>query len=190
MEKYFDKLYTKDFKTFIEELAVNVKQEKKTFVITANPETLMIGTENEAFDAVLKSEDSTIVADGIGVVKAAHMLNIPVQGRVPGVEIVQELFKILNEEKKSLYLLGAKPNAKDEISLGIKIVYDADIIKESFGEKTEKEYKELIWEDIKEINKTLPVFKKIKEVIITTEPLEKTTTQKIKRFKEIEKILK
>ena len=30
--------------------------------------------------------------------------------------------------------------------------------------------------NIKEINKTLPVFKKIKEVIITTEPLEKTTT--------------
>ena len=33
-------------------------------------------------------------------------------------------------------------------------------------------------------------FKKIKELIITTEPLEKTTTQKVKRFKEIEKILK
>ena len=35
-----------------------------------------------------------------------------------------------------------------------------------------------------------PVFKKIKELIITTEPLEKTTTQKIKRFKELEKINK
>ena len=61
---------------------------------------------------------------------------------------------------------------------------------EKFGEKSEEEYKNLIWEDIKEINKSLPVFKRMKEIIITTEPLEKTTTQKIKRFKEFEKILK
>ena len=63
-------------------------------------------------------------------------------------------------------------------------------IKEKFGEKSKKEYKDLIWEDIKKINQKLPVFKRIKELIITTEPLEKTTTQKIKRFKEIEKINK
>ena len=66
----------------------------------------------------------------------------------------------------------------------------SDYLKEKFGEKSKKEYKDLIWEDIKKINQKLPVFKRIKELIITTEPLEKTTTQKIKRFKEIEKINK
>lgn len=86
-------------------------------------------------------------------------------------------------------ILFPRKNSKGEIALGIKLVYDADLIKESFGEKTVKEYEKLIWEDIKEINKTLPVFKRIKELIITTEPLEKTTTQKTKRFKEFEKIL-
>ena len=50
------------------------------------------------------------------------------------------------------------------IALGIKIVYDQDLVKETFGDKTEKEYEKLIWKDIKEINKKLPVFKKIKEV--------------------------
>ena len=86
-------------------------------------------------------------------------------------------------------ILYPRENTKGEISLGIKLVYDPEIIKEKFGDKTEKEYKNLVWEDIKEINKSLPVFKKIKELIITTEPLEKTTTQKVKRFKEFEKIL-
>ena len=70
------------------------------------------------------------------------------------------------------------------------MVYDEELITEKFGNKTQKEYEKLVWEDIKEINQTLPVFKRIKELIITTEPLEKTTTQKIKRFKEFEKILK
>ncbi|MBE5805268.1 MAG: long-chain fatty acid--CoA ligase [Clostridiales bacterium] len=86
-------------------------------------------------------------------------------------------------------ILFPRENAKQEINLGIKIVYDEVLIEEKFGQKTEKEYEELIWEEVKEINKTLPVFKKIKELIITKEPLEKTTTQKIKRFKEFQKIL-
>lgn len=87
-------------------------------------------------------------------------------------------------------IIFPRKNSKKEISLGIKIVYDENLIKENYGEKTKKEYKELVWKDIKEINKELPVFKRIKELIITTEPLEKTTTQKIKRFKELDKILK
>ena len=87
-------------------------------------------------------------------------------------------------------LLYSKENSKGELTLGIKVAYDDTLIKEKFGEKSKKEYKDLIWEDIKKINQKLPVFKRIKELIITTEPLEKTTTQKIKRFKEIEKINK
>ena len=87
-------------------------------------------------------------------------------------------------------IIFPRENSKKEISLGIKIVYDENLIKENYGEKTKKEYEELVWKDIKEINKELPVFKRIKELIITTEPLEKTTTQKIKRFKELDKILK
>lgn len=86
-------------------------------------------------------------------------------------------------------ILYPRENTKGELVLGIKVVYDENIIKETFGEKTEKEYKDLIWEDIKQVNQKLPVFKRIKELIITTEPLEKTTTQKVKRFKEIDKIL-
>ena len=81
-----------------------------------------------------------------------------------------------------------RENTKGEIAIGVKAVYDKDLIKEKFGEKTEAEYKKLVWEDIKEINQRLSQLKKIKELIITTEALEKTTTQKIKRFKEIEKI--
>ena len=94
------------------------------------------------------------------------------------------------------FLVNKLPYVKESIlfprenSKGIKVVYDESEIKSHFGEKTEKEYKDLVWEDIKEINKNLSQFKRIKELILTTEELEKTTTQKIKRFKEIEKILK
>ena len=100
---------------------------------------------------------------------------------------IEFLVNKLHYVKESI--LFPRENTKGEIALGIKIVYDPDLIKEIFGDKTEEEYKDLIWEDIKVINQELSVFKRIKELIITTEPLEKTTTQKVKRFKEIEKIL-
>lgn len=123
MKKYFDKLYKEDFNSFIKELNKNVKENIKTFVITANPETLMIGTENPVFDMILKSDDTIIVPDGIGVVKAANMLGMPLKERITGVEIVQELFRILNEEKKSLYLLGAKREVIEQLVAKIKVDY-------------------------------------------------------------------
>ena len=77
---------------------------------------------------------------------------------------------------------------KTDTMLCAKIVYDKDLIKENLGEKTEKEYQEIIWEKIKEINKELPVFKHIKKITITTEPLIKTTTQKVKRYEELKRV--
>ena len=68
-----------------------------------------------------------------------------------------------------------------------KIVYNEEIMKEKYGEKEQKEYKDIIWEEIKKINQDLPMFKHIKEIEITTKPLAKTTTQKVKRFEEIKK---
>ena len=69
-----------------------------------------------------------------------------------------------------------------------KIVYDEDIIKETFGDKTEKEYQDLIFEEIKKINKTLPVFKHVKSISITTKEFVKTTTQKVKRYEELKNV--
>ncbi|WP_461811867.1 WecB/TagA/CpsF family glycosyltransferase [Faecalimonas sp.] len=105
-----------------------IKKDEKTFVITANPETLMIGTENSEFDRILKSEETIIVPDGIGVVKAANMLKYPVQERVTGVEIVQGLLQMLDKEKKKIYLLGAKEEVVNKFVEKIKKEYPNIII--------------------------------------------------------------
>ncbi|MBR3720168.1 MAG: AMP-binding protein, partial [Clostridia bacterium] len=70
-------------------------------------------------------------------------------------------------------ILFPRQNAKNEIALGVKVVYDEELMVERFGDKTNKEYEKLIWDDVKVINQTLPTFKRIKELIITNEPLEK-----------------
>ena len=85
-------------------------------------------------------------------------------------------------------LVYQREKDKTDTMLCAKIVYDKDMIKEKLGEKTVKEYKDSIWEEIKEMNKQLPVFKHIKQITITTEPLIKTTTQKVKRYEELKKV--
>ncbi len=85
-------------------------------------------------------------------------------------------------------LVYARNKTKTDTMLCAKIVYSKENLVEHFGEKNEDEYKELIWEDVKNINKELPSFKHVKEITITEEPLQKTTTQKVKRYAEIRKM--
>lgn len=115
MQKYFEKIYRNGFEQFVNILETKMDNEEKIFVITANPETLMIGADTPSFDEILKSDETIIVPDGIGVVKAAHMLHIPVRERVTGVEIVQKLLELLNQKSRSLYLLGAKREVLEKL---------------------------------------------------------------------------
>jgi len=78
---------------------------------------------------------------------------------------------------------------KDDLLLSCKIVYDKNYMAEKYPNAKEDEIKEIIWKDIKEINKKLTNFKHIKNIIVTDVPMIKTTTNKIKRKEEIKKIL-
>ena len=71
----------------------------------------------------------------------------------------------------------------------VKLVYDKDMIKELYNIEGEENIKEFLWEKVKEINKLMPKYKYVKEMIIKEEPLIKTTTLKVKRHEELKKIL-
>lgn len=77
----------------------------------------------------------------------------------------------------------------DDLVLTTKIVYNKDYFKEKYGEISEEDLKEKIWIDIKNINSTLANYKHIKNLVISDEPMIKTTTNKVKRKDEIEKYL-
>lgn len=86
------------------------------------------------------------------------------------------------------FVFGLPKN--DDLLLSAKIVYNKEYVKENYPNISEEELKEIIWKDIKEINKKLTNYKHIKNIIITDEPMIKTTTNKVKRKEEMKKILK
>ena len=84
------------------------------------------------------------------------------------------------------------PDKKDKrcIKLSVKVVYDEEIIKEKYSEKTEEEIYNILWEKIKETNNSFPKYKHIKKLIVSHTELIKTTTKKVKRQEEMKVIEK
>ena len=78
---------------------------------------------------------------------------------------------------------------KNDIKISVKVVYNKDIAKEEYPDCNEEELRKIVWEQIKEINKTFPPYKYIKNMIFTDEELIKTTTKKVKRQEEMKRIL-
>ncbi len=85
-----------------------------------------------------------------------------------------------------------KPILKDEndIKIFAKIVYNKELMKELYNVNDEKKIYEILNAKIKEINNQMPKYKAIRGIILTQEPLIKTTTNKIKRQNNLDEILK
>ena len=78
---------------------------------------------------------------------------------------------------------------KDDVKVSVKISYNKEVVKEKYKDKSEEELYQIVWEQIKELNKTFPRYKHIQNMILTSEELIKTTTKKVKRQEEMKKIL-
>ncbi len=78
---------------------------------------------------------------------------------------------------------------KNELLVCCKVTLDNEYIDEKYGANRPSDEKlhELVWEEVKKINRTLVSYKAIKKVEIKKDEFIKTTTMKIKRFEEIKK---
>ena len=101
-----------------------------------------------------------------------------------------EKLTAVNLKDSNIFIMRAltKFFAVPGLRLGYGISYDKEIMKDVYGVEKEEDIKEKIWQEVKSINKTMPKYKYIKGIIVTEEELIKTTTRKVKRNAEMEKI--
>ena len=97
-------------------------------------------------------------------------------------EEIEQLISNLSYVSENMVYGKEKDN---DLLLSAKIVYNKEYMDEKYPGKTEEELKEIIWKDIKEINKKMPQYKHVKNIVVTDKPMIKTTTAKIKRFEEM-----
>ena len=115
MKRFFDKLFKGDKKAFVEILKDHLINEKRMFLVTANPEAFMLGKAEPEMEKLLLDEATTMTADGIGLIKGGGMIGVNLPERIPGVELAQELFALGDEHGKSIFLLGAKQEVLDAL---------------------------------------------------------------------------
>lgn len=160
-------------------------------VIAKGP-MVMLGYYNnqEATNEVLK--DGWFHTGDLGYIDSDGYVFLT--GRVKNVIVLKNGKNVYPEELEILisglpYVLENMvfgiPEADDDLMLAVKLVYN----EEMFANMEISEVEKRIWADIKEINNSLTTYKHIKKLIITTEPMTKTTTNKVKRNIEISKTL-
>lgn len=166
-------------------------------IVAKGPNVMLGYYENEeATNEVLK--DGWFYTGDLGYLDKDGYLFIT--GRKKDVIVLKNGKNVYPEELETLVaridgvkecMVYGKPEENDEADLKIcvKIVYDAEEMKEVYGVEKEEDISSKLWKKVKEINKEMPTYKYIREIIFTQEELIKTTTQKVKRHEEMKKIL-
>ena len=176
------------------ELKIEDKNEKGVGEIVAKGPNIMKGYYEmpEETEKVLK--DGWFYTGDLGFIDKKGFLHIT--GRKKNVIVLKNGKNVYPEELEQLigelpYVLENMIFGKekdDDLVVSCKIVYNKDYMLSKNAKITEEEIRDIIWQDIKKINKGLPKYKYIKNLIVTDVPMIKTTTAKIKRFEEIKNI--
>ena len=86
-------------------------------------------------------------------------------------------------------MVYGKPTQDNDLDIAVEIVYDKDVIKDIMGYVNENDIYKHMKNAIANINKNMPAYKHIRDIVITDEEMIKTTTGKVKRYEEVKKIL-
>lgn len=149
MKRFFGKLFRGTQEAFLEILKDHLVGEKRMFLVTANPEIFMLGKSDTEIEKLLLDEDTTMTADGVGLVKGGKMIGVELPGRIPGVEIAKELMAYGNEYGKSIFLLGAKQEVID--ALGAVIDQEYPNLKVCGAVNGYVQDKDAVFEDMKKL---------------------------------------
>ncbi|MDQ0881523.1 N-acetylglucosaminyldiphosphoundecaprenol N-acetyl-beta-D-mannosaminyltransferase [Peribacillus sp. V2I11] len=96
--------------------------QEKTFIVTANPEIVEYANEHQDYKDIIISADY-ITPDGVGIIMASKWLNQPLQERITGFDLMNELFRVADEKALKVYLLGAEENVIEAAALKVKESY-------------------------------------------------------------------
>lgn len=100
-------------------------------------------------------------------------------------EELEQLIAPLPYVQEAVVLGVPEPGDERDLVVTLKLVYNREVL----GDLSDDEIYEKVKSDIEEINDKTPTYKRIKRIIVTDEEMVKTTTGKVKRFVEIQKII-
>ena len=92
-------------------------------------------------------------------------------------EEMEALVNKIEGVKESFIFGKQQSDDKDDIKINVKIIFDREIMQEAYKVTTDDEIYKVLAEKVKEVNQIMPKYKAIRGILISEEPLLKTTTQ-------------
>lgn len=180
------------------EIRIDNPNEKGEGEVLIKSKTLMLGyyEDEEATKAVV-SEDGWFNSGDVGYLDKDGFLYIT--GRSKNVIVTQngkniypeeiEMLLAKHPEIKECMIYGKSIENSKELVITARVIPNIIEIEEKYGKDSTSDEKvyDVIWKIVKEVNKTLTSYKAIKNLEIKSGEFEKTTTMKIKRYKELQK---
>ncbi|MGN1002246.1 MAG: WecB/TagA/CpsF family glycosyltransferase [Oscillospiraceae bacterium] len=87
-------------------------EHRGAYVVTPNPEIVLLCREDPAMSAAVDSAD-LVIPDGIGVIYGAKILGTPLREKIPGIDFTLALMEKMREQGRSVYLFGARPGVAE-----------------------------------------------------------------------------
>ena len=90
-----------------------MRQDTPHMIVTSDATGLMRAQDDDDLRAIVNAAD-LVTADGAGVILSARLLNMPLDVRVSGCDMVGEISKVAARLGRSVYLLGAAPGVAEK----------------------------------------------------------------------------
>ncbi len=171
------------------EIKIDNPNEEGVGEILAKGENIMLGYYNDPDATAEVFRDGWFCTGDLGYMNENGDLFI--KGRIKNVIVTENGKNIYPEELETrlseypeigeVLVFGAKENGESYVKA--KVFPNLDYLRQKFGRQpSDEETEKAVKGAVKAVNKKIPGYKHIKTVEVLDDALEKTTTQKIKRF--------
>ncbi len=182
------------------ELAIDAPQAGEDGEILVRGDSVMLGYyQDEEETSRVLTADGWFRTGDLGRIDPRKK-SLSITGRVKSMIVLKSGKKVFPEEIEQLFddhdwikesLVWGEPSVGGEVVVSAKLVIDSDRFSQLTGRLPDGiEIRKALEKTIREINAKLPSFKKVRQFVFSFKDLVKTTTLKVRRPIEIERIQK
>ncbi len=96
-----------------------LEEDRPHMIVTPDASAVVRAQQDEELREIIEQAD-LIPPDGAGVVLAARMLNLPVDVRCAGCDMVEQLCRAAANKGRSVYLLGGEPGVAEQAAANLQ----------------------------------------------------------------------
>ena len=182
----------------VEAKLVDVNDDRIGELVVKGPSVMLGYYENEKVNVKSLQDGWFYTGDLAKIDEEGYIF---ICGRKKSVIVLKNGKNIFPEEMENLvnkiegiresFIFGKiQSNDENNIKINVKIVFDRDVIKDVYKVEKDEDIYKVLSKKIKEVNQTMPSYKAIRGIMLTEEPLIRTTTNKIKRQENLDAIRK